>query len=112
MYYERGAIIIQKVDDPDDPVAGPAADHKPFLLVTLARKSVFGVPHDDFNFRDRATMLCRVLAVPVDPSELGRGHYLTIYESRGPVKSAGVAGVRVDPGDHAAVPMGLKTGQA
>ena len=69
-----------------------AAHHEPFLFRSLWRESASRMTHNRFNFLNRATVFRRVLAIPLDPTELFGRHDLTIYESSGKGNGRGKGG--------------------
>ena len=75
---ECRAVVIQKVDHLNDTPAISATNYQPLLAIDSARESTTGVPDDGFDLANRAAVLRGVLAIPIDPSELVRRHYLTI----------------------------------
>ena len=71
-------VWVQKINDSDHPAPGSTTDYELLLAVALTGKAPSGVSHNQFNLPNRAPVLGRVFAIPLDPPELGRCHHLTI----------------------------------
>jgi hypothetical protein len=79
MDHECGRLVVHYIDDFDKPATGATALHKPRVASTLAGEAARTMQHDRFNFRNRASMFCRALKIPLDPSEVCRRHLRIFY---------------------------------
>lgn len=67
--HENIEIIIEKIDNFDHPSALAASDDLKLVVSNLPRETTSGILDNGFNFRNRTSMLCSMLDVPLDPSE-------------------------------------------
>jgi len=60
-------IVVEQVYDFNKPIPDSASDYEPFLVVSLSWKTMTSMAHDRLNFKNRASMLRRLLAIPFYP---------------------------------------------
>ena len=78
MDHERSTVVVQHVNNFDDAVADAATDHLPLLSIDLPWESAAATSDHRLDFYNGASMLGRMLPIPVVPSEIGRHRQLTI----------------------------------